>query len=67
VKAGLCSPSPVRDLHDLGGNIAQRYDSSEDAELGAGARHAINGASGFVLAYGEAALAINRGHSFGTI
>jgi DNA-binding NtrC family response regulator len=54
-------------LQDLSRNLRKRDDAAEDAHLGAGAGHAVDGAGGFVLADGDASAAVDGLHPFGAI
>ena len=57
----------ARSLQNLCGDVGERYHAPQNTQLGAGARHAINGAGGFVLADGQTSTAINVAHSFRAI
>ena len=47
------TPAVTGSVQDLCGNLGKRDNTGEDAQLSAGARHAVNGASGFILANGR--------------
>src|SRR3984893_16785257 len=57
----------MRSLQELSRRLRKRDASGKDAPLNAGAGHAVNGATGFILTNGEAALGVDSFHSFRSV
>jgi len=66
-EGSLCTPAVVSSVKDQGGDLGKRNDASEHAQVGAGSRHSIDGASRFVLTDRESTAAMNGMHSFCTV